>query len=104
VFGFIWEDEELEEYLDRGLDMVIAAPPRTPFNDIDQLAMYKPEWKTLLLTGAMWFALNALRLNWIVDEFSVTSETAVCVRLPDGRRISLLIAELHAIVHGDGKS
>lgn len=69
VFGFIWEDEELAEYLDRGLDMVIAAPPRTPFNDIDQLALYKPEWKTLLLTGAMWFALNALRLNWIVDEF-----------------------------------
>jgi hypothetical protein len=69
VFGFLWEDEELVEYLDRGLDMVIAAPPRTPFNDIDQLVLYKPEWKTLLLTGAMWFALNALRLNWIVDEF-----------------------------------
>jgi len=69
VFGFLWEDEELVEYLDRGLDMVIAAPPRTPFQGIDQLVLYKPEWKTLLLTGAMWFALNALRLNWIVDEF-----------------------------------
>jgi hypothetical protein len=69
VFGFLWEDEELVEYLERGLDMVIAAPPRTPFQDIDQLYLYKPEWKTLLLTGAMWFALNALRLNWIVDEF-----------------------------------
>lgn len=69
VFGFLWEDEELVEYLERGLDMVIAAPPRTPFQDINQLYLYKPEWKTLLLTGAMWFALNALRLNWIVDEF-----------------------------------
>jgi hypothetical protein len=70
VFGFIWEDDELKEFLDNGLDMVIAAPPRTPFSDIDQLSLYKPEWKTLLLTGAMWFALNALRLNWVADEFS----------------------------------
>lgn len=69
VFGFIWEDEELVEYLDRGLDMVIAAPPRTPFNGIDQLAQQRPEWRTLVLTGAMVYALNALRINWVADEF-----------------------------------
>jgi hypothetical protein len=69
VFGFIWEDEELVEYLEEGLDMVIAAPPRTPFNGIDQLAQQRPEWKTLVLTGAMIYALNALRINWIADEF-----------------------------------
>jgi len=69
VFGFIWEDEELVEYLERGVDMVIAAPPRTPFNGIDGLARDRPEWKTLVLTGAMIYALNALRINWIADEF-----------------------------------
>lgn len=100
VFGFIWEDEELAEYLDRGLDMVIAAPPRTPFQNIDQLALYKPEWKTLLLTGAMYFALNALRINWIADEFSVAAETQVRVILPDGREVDVEISKLYDICHG----
>jgi len=69
VFGFIWEDEELVEYLDRGLDMVIAAPPRTPFSSLDHLVQSMPEWKTLVLTGAMIHALQALRINWVADEF-----------------------------------
>jgi hypothetical protein len=100
VFGFIWDDIELAEYLDRGLDMVIAAPPRTPFQNIDQLALYKPEWKTLLLTGAMYFALNALRINWISDEFSVAAETQVRVILPDGREVDVEISKLYDICHG----
>ncbi len=70
VFGFIWEDDELGEYIERSLDMVSASPPRTPFQNVDQLCSYMPEWRTLLLTGAMGFALNALRINWIADEFS----------------------------------
>lgn len=69
VFGFIWEDDELKEYLERSLDMIIAAPPRTPFQSVDNMVSFKPEWKTLLLTGAMIHALQALRLNWIADEF-----------------------------------
>jgi len=70
VFGYIWEDLELFEFLDNGLDMIIAAPPHTPYQSVDQLVMSRPEWRTLLLTGAMYFALNALRLSWIADEFS----------------------------------
>jgi hypothetical protein len=69
VFGYIWEDVELQEYLERSLDMVSAAPPRTPFLGIDQMVQYRPEWRTILLTGAMMFAIQALRLNWIADEF-----------------------------------
>jgi hypothetical protein len=69
VFGYIWEDVELLEYLDRSLDMVIATPPRTPFGSIEQMAQYRPEWKTLLLTGAMIYALQALQINWVADEF-----------------------------------
>jgi len=70
VFGFIWEDNELLEYMDRSLDMVIAAPPRTPFPNLEAMVAYRSEWKTLLLMGAMVHALQALRLNWIADEFS----------------------------------
>jgi len=70
VFGYIWEDIELQEYLLRSLDMISAAPPRTPYASIDQMVAFNPEWRTLLLTGAMIHALNALRLNWIADEFN----------------------------------
>ena len=69
VFGYIWEDEELGEFIERSLDMIVAAPPRTPFLSVDQLVQSRPEWRTLLLTGALGFALNALRYNWISDEF-----------------------------------
>lgn len=70
VFGYIWEDVELQEYLLRSLDMIAASPPRTPYLSIDQMVAYNPEWRTLLLTGAMVHALQALRINWIADEFS----------------------------------
>jgi len=69
VFGFIWEDEELLEYIQRGLDMAIAAPPRTPFGSLDHLMQSRPEWRTLVLTGGMIWALRALQINWIADEF-----------------------------------
>lgn len=69
VFGYIWEDVELQEYIQRSLDMISASPPRTPFSTVDQMVQFRPEWRTLLLTGAMMFAIQALRLNWIADEF-----------------------------------
>lgn len=70
VFGNIWEDSDLQEYVERSLDMISATPPRTPFTNIDSMVARYPEWRTLLLTGAMMFAANALRFNWITDEFS----------------------------------
>lgn len=69
VFGYIWEDDELQEYLFRSLDMISASPPRTPFTSCDQLVQLYPEWRTLLLNGAMMHALLALMINWIADEF-----------------------------------
>ena len=70
VFGYIWEDVELQEYILRSLDMISASPPRTPFQTVDQMVQFRPEWRTMLLTGAMMHALMALRLNWIADEFN----------------------------------
>lgn len=69
VFGYIWLDEELQEYIQRSLDMISAAPPRTPFTTCDQLVACYPEWRTLLLNGAMMHALFAVMINWIADEF-----------------------------------
>jgi hypothetical protein len=69
VFGYIWEDDELSEYIDRGLDMVIAYPPRTPFPSVDAMVQMRPEWKTLVLTAAQIHALQALQINWVADEF-----------------------------------
>lgn len=72
VFGFIWEDVELREFLHRSLDDIIAAPPRTPFASVDEMVSFKREWSSMLLTGAMGYALQALRINWIADEFDYT--------------------------------
>lgn len=69
VFGYIWEDEELAEFLNRSLDAISASPPRTPFRCCEDLMMYRPEWRTLLITGAASYALLALMINWISDEF-----------------------------------
>lgn len=69
VFGYIWQDGELDEYIQRALDEIIAAPPRTPFANVDSMIQARREWTTLLLTGAMWFALYAIQTNWIADEF-----------------------------------
>lgn len=69
VFGYIWEDAELKEFLERSLDAIVAAPPRTPFQSLCALCQSRPEWRTLLLTGAANYALLALMINWIAEEF-----------------------------------
>ncbi len=69
VFGYIWESEELYEYIERSLDMIISVPPRTPFANVEAMVQSRKEWTTLLLTGAMLHALQALRINWVADEF-----------------------------------
>lgn len=69
VFGYIWEDAELQEFIQRAVDEIVAAPPRTPFQNADQLVGWQPEWRTLMLNGAMKHALFALMINWIADEF-----------------------------------
>lgn len=69
VFGYIWEDCELLEYLNVSLDIVNMYPPRTGYASLDQLFNENRGWRSLVLTGAMVYALQALSINWIVDEF-----------------------------------
>lgn len=70
VFGYVWEDAELLEYLNFSNDWVNSAPPETFYNTLDDLIARKRNWRSLLLVGAMHQALRALAINWIHEEFS----------------------------------
>lgn len=101
VFGFIWEDEELLEFLRIALDKWNMHPPATEeYSSLEILCREKPSWKAAMLWGALVSAAQAMAYNWIVDEFSVAGDTLVRVILPDGREVDLPIADLHAICHG----
>ncbi len=69
VFGFLWEDYELLEFLRVSLDGINSRPPMTFYRSLDQLIAQNRPWRTILLEGAMIHALFALGLNWVVDEF-----------------------------------
>jgi len=71
VFGQVWEDVELLEYIERALDWWNMMPPETDgaYKNIDVLCNQKPAWRTAIFQGAIQFAAMALQANWIVDEF-----------------------------------
>jgi len=103
VFGQIWEDAELVEYCERGLDWWNAMPPFTGGNTptLDRLVTDMPAWRTAVLWAAISHACFALAANWVADEFSLHAAEQVRVLLPDGRWIDVPIGELYNIVHGD---
>jgi hypothetical protein len=65
VFGFIWEDEELYEYLLMAVDELNSSPPVTGVT-LDNLP---DRWRTNILMRAGAFACGAVTLNWVADEF-----------------------------------
>lgn len=69
VFGQVWEDEELIEYLNCSLDLINMYPPETCIPSLDKLVSTKRSWRTLLLEAAIFQAARAVTFNWIVDEF-----------------------------------
>lgn len=71
VFGFIWEDEEISEYLDFAVDAINLAPPATDgmFGDFDTMVAQKPAWRALILNHAIASAARAIQFNWVADEF-----------------------------------
>ncbi len=70
VFGYVWEDIELLEYLRISNDAINLIPPRTFYNTLDELMNSQRAWRAPLLTGAIVYALQAVSLNWVADEFS----------------------------------
>lgn len=69
VFGYIWEDCELLEYLRLAVDAINLRPPLTFMNSIDQMVTEMRPWRSLLIYGGMFHALTALAINWIAEEF-----------------------------------
>ena len=102
VFGQIWQDYELLEYLKLGLDWWNMYPPETEYLcSLDQLMQIKPTWRTAVLWAAMVHALTALAINWISEEFSIAGETEISVVLKDGSSVTIPIKELYEIVKGE---
>jgi len=97
VFGYIWEDYELYEYVLMAMDYFNSAPPVTgvTLNDMPL------RWRTSVLLGAAAFACMAITMNWIADEFSVSGEEMVTVQDSEGMEYTLPIEELFDIVYGD---
>jgi len=100
VFGFIWEDEELLEYIYMAVDDFNTRPPVTGIivSDIAHGGSAQ-RWRTAVLLRAASFAMFAIALNWIADEFSVGGEEKITVRTDDGEEATLTIEELFSIVH-----
>ena len=99
VFGYIWEDYELVEYMERGVDFVNLYPPETQFNTIDIMVMAKPAWRQMILMAAMAHALMAMSINWTSEEFSLAGNELIVVRF-DGEEHQLTLKDLYEIVYG----
>ena len=69
VFGFVWEDEELIEYLYMAIDDFNSRPPTTGI-DVNNLWGTERRWRTTIILRAAAFACFAIAMNWILDEFS----------------------------------
>jgi len=70
VFGYIWTDEELVEFLEVALWKWNSFPPETEeLCTLDSLCAKKPIWKAPILWGAIVNASMALAFNWVADEF-----------------------------------
>ncbi|MDB4278592.1 hypothetical protein N9917_03185 [Deltaproteobacteria bacterium] len=70
VFGFIWEDEELLEYMRIALDKFNMFPPNTQnICTLDMVCQKMPSWRSVLLWGGIVNAAMALAFNWTADEF-----------------------------------
>jgi hypothetical protein len=70
VFGQIWEDNELNEYLETALEWWnMQAPETESLSVLETLITVKPVWKTPVVWRAIVHAVFALTLNWIADEF-----------------------------------
>jgi hypothetical protein len=69
VFGYLWEDEELYEYLLFAIDDFNSRPPTTGIN-LANITGGERRWRTTILIRAAAFACFAIAINWISQEFA----------------------------------
>lgn len=100
VFGFIWEDEELIEYIYMAIDDFNTRPPVT---DLVLAGLWGSErrWRTAILLRAAAFACFAIAMNWIADEFSVNQDEIIRVQDENGDEYALTVKELFDLIYGD---
>jgi hypothetical protein len=97
VFGYIWEDAELLEYLNMAVDDFNTRPPVTGI----QIDSMPDRWRTSILLRAGAFAMFAITLNWIADEFSLGPNEYVVVKDENGNEHRLTMKELFDITYGE---
>ena len=101
VFGFIWEDEELLEYLYLAVDDLNSRPPVTGII-INDLWGGAQKWRTAVIMRAAAFACFAIAMNWIADEFSIGKDEKLTVKVGDvNEEETLPIEELFTIIYGE---
>ncbi len=100
VFGFIWEDEELLEYLYMAVDDFNSRPPTTGI-EFHNLWGTERRWRTTIIMRAAAFACFAIAMNWIADEFSLYKGERLTVRDENGNDYSLPVGELFDTFYGD---
>ena len=100
VFGFVWEDEELLEYIYMAIDDFNSRPPTTGI-EVQNLWGSERRWRTAILIRAAAFACFAIAMNWIVDEFSLDKGELVVVRDESDLEYTLPIGELFELIYGD---
>jgi len=100
VFGFIWEDEELLEYLYMAVDDFNGRPPTTGI-EFFNLWGTERRWRTTIIMRAAAFACFAIAMNWIQDEFSVDGKEMITVKDSEGNDYSVTMEELYDIIYGD---
>jgi len=71
VFGYIWTDEELAQYLEMALWKWNLYPPDTSakWTTVDKVYKGKQGWRSALLWGALVLAAQALSFQWVANEF-----------------------------------
>jgi hypothetical protein len=100
IFGQIWEDQELKLYLELAIDDWDSAPPSTSVRSLDQLCNRYSEWRGAIFWEAIAHACHAVALNWVADEFSMSSDTLLRVYLPDNSVVHVSAEELYDICYG----
>lgn len=97
VFGYIFENSELEEYLNMAVDDFNSRPPVTGI----VLEDMPDRWRTAILLRAGAFAMFAITLNWISEEFSLESNELLVVKDKKGKTHKLTVKELFDITYGE---
>jgi len=101
VFGFIWEDEELLEFIYLAVDDFNGRPPITGI-DVNDLWGNERRWRTTIILRAAAFACFAIAMNWIADEFSIGEENKISLRIgKEGKIKEMPIGDVFDKIYGD---